>query len=94
MVYILPIRHSPHVANGHLNVANGFVSKYFKIRLFWIMDKTIEKFIRHNCGEHKNTVGHRWSIFYNNLKAHWYDTIINLEEKYGTDIWVVLLLTD
>ncbi len=24
-------RHSPHVANGRLNVANGFDSKYFKI---------------------------------------------------------------
>jgi len=32
---VQPIRHSPHVVNGHFNVANGFVSKYLIIRLFW-----------------------------------------------------------
>jgi hypothetical protein len=32
---VQPIRHVPRVANGHLNVANGFVYKNLKIRLFW-----------------------------------------------------------
>jgi hypothetical protein len=32
---VQPIRHSPH---GHLNEANGFVSKYLKISLFGILD--------------------------------------------------------
>ena len=27
--------HSPHVANGRLNVANGFVSESFENRTFW-----------------------------------------------------------
>jgi hypothetical protein len=27
---VQPIRHSPHVANGNFNVANGFVSEYIK----------------------------------------------------------------
>jgi len=31
-----PIRHSPHVVNDHLNVVNGFITKYLKIRLFFI----------------------------------------------------------
>ncbi len=33
MIYhcvVQPIRNSPHVANGHFNVANRSVSKYFK----------------------------------------------------------------
>jgi len=28
------IRHSPHVANGRLNVANGFVTEYFTNKTF------------------------------------------------------------
>jgi len=28
---VQPIRHSPQVANGHLNVANGSIPKYFII---------------------------------------------------------------
>jgi len=36
VVQLQPIRYSPHVANDHLNVANGLLSKYFKICMFWI----------------------------------------------------------
>ena len=32
---VQPIRHLPHVANGHLNVANSFVLEHFKNRMFW-----------------------------------------------------------
>ena len=35
-----PIHRSPHMANGHLKMANGFVSKYLKLLIFWT-------FIRH-----------------------------------------------
>jgi hypothetical protein len=31
---VQPIRHSPHVANGYLNGANGSFTKYFKIPMF------------------------------------------------------------
>jgi len=31
---VQPIRHSPHVANGHLNEANCSFTKYFKIPTF------------------------------------------------------------
>ena len=31
---VQPVRHSPHVANGRLSVANGFIFKKFKIRMF------------------------------------------------------------
>ncbi len=79
MIYssvVQPIRHSPHVANGSVNVSNGFDSEYFKNRTFLTKLDISSLILSKNYSKVLNTdgPGHKSSIRF--VVLLWHSTLL------------------